>query len=93
MNRSARTWSVQDARAHFGDVIDAALEGKPQRVTRRGKKAVVVIAEDEWKRLFKSGSDLNLGEFLATFPLPRDEFPFTSSRGRSRPIPFIDDED
>lgn len=93
MARSLKTWSVQDARAHFGEVLDAALDGKPQRVTRRGKKAVVVIAEDDWKRLDKPSSDLNLGKFLATFPLARDEFHFTGARGRSRPIPFIDDED
>lgn len=80
MNPPAKTWSVQSARAHFGEVIEGALSGKPQRVTRRGKKAVVVVAEDEWKELAKPASELNLGEFLATFPLSPNEFGFTDVR-------------
>lgn len=39
------TWPVQEARAHLSAVIDAALAGKPQRITRNGKDTVVVIRE------------------------------------------------
>ena len=42
MENDVRTWLVKDARARFSDVIDGALGGEPQRVTRRGKRAVVV---------------------------------------------------
>jgi prevent-host-death family protein len=65
---------VQDARARFGDVIDAALKGRPQRVTRRGKDAVVVVSEEEWRRLAGPKPAMNLGEYLATFPLSADEW-------------------
>ena len=44
-------WSLQDAKNRFSAVVDAALTGKPQRVTRRGKPAVVVLAVDEYERL------------------------------------------
>ena len=38
------TWSVQDAKNHFSEVIDAARNGGPQTVTRHGKPAVVVVS-------------------------------------------------
>lgn len=74
MSKPAKSWSVQDARAHFGDVIEAALNGKPQRITRRGKRAVVVVAEESWTGAAKPSSEMNLGEFLATFPLTAEEW-------------------
>lgn len=44
-------WSLQDAKTRFSAVVDAALGGAPQRVTRRGRPAVVVLAADEYERL------------------------------------------
>ena len=45
------TWQLQDAKNRFSAVVDAALNGEPQEVTRRGKPVVVVIAVDEYERL------------------------------------------
>ena len=33
-------WTIQDAKDKFSAVVDAALAGTPQEVTRRGKPAV-----------------------------------------------------
>lgn len=44
-------WQLQDAKNRFSAVVDAALSGEPQHVTRRGHPAVVVLAEDEYERL------------------------------------------
>ena len=46
------TWSVQDAKNRFSEVIEAARR-KPQTVTKHGKPAVVVVAADEYERLRK----------------------------------------
>jgi toxin FitB len=46
-----RNWSPQDAENRFSAVVDAAPAGEPQLVTRRGKRAVVVLAADEFERL------------------------------------------
>jgi prevent-host-death family protein len=43
-----RTTPLSRARAEFADIIDRALAGEPQRVTRHGKEAVVVVSETEW---------------------------------------------
>ena len=44
-------WPLQDAKNKFSAVVDAALAGVPQRVTRRGRPAVVIVAVDEYERL------------------------------------------
>ena len=45
-----RSWSVQDAKNRFSEVIEAARR-EPQTVTKHGKPAVVVVAAEEYKRL------------------------------------------
>jgi antitoxin Phd len=47
-----QTWSVQDAKNRFREVVEAARR-KPQTVTKHGKPAVVVVAADEYERLRK----------------------------------------
>lgn len=47
-----RTWSIQDAKNRFSEVVEAARR-KPQTVTKHGKPAVVVVAADEFERLSK----------------------------------------
>jgi antitoxin Phd len=88
-----RNWLAKDARAHLSDVIDEALKGEPQRVTRRGKGAVVVVSEEQWRRANSKQSGMTLGEYLATYPLSRKDIDLMATRGRERPIPFIDDMD
>jgi prevent-host-death family protein len=46
------TWSVQDAKNRFSEVVEAARR-RPQTVTKHGKPAVVVVAVDEYERLRK----------------------------------------
>ena len=50
---------MQDAKNRFSAVVDAALGGVPQRVIRRGRLAVVVLAADEYGRLRKLEPDNN----------------------------------
>ena len=88
-----RNWLAKDARAHLSDVIDQALKGKPQRVTRRGKGAVVVVSEEQWRSATSKQPGMTLGEYLATYPLSRKDIDLMATRGRERPNPFIDDMD
>jgi prevent-host-death family protein len=44
-------WTLQDAKNRFSAVVEAALAGTPQEVSRRGKPAVVVVSVDEYRRL------------------------------------------
>jgi prevent-host-death family protein len=45
-----RPWSVQDAKNRFSEMVDAAGQS-PQTVTKHGKRAVVVMAAEEYDRL------------------------------------------
>lgn len=45
------TWTLQDAKNKFSAVVDAALAGTPQEVTRRGKPAVVVLSAQDYHRM------------------------------------------
>ena len=48
---TSSAWRLQDAKAHFSAVVDNALRGVPQHVTRRGKQAVVVVSEQDFEAL------------------------------------------
>ncbi len=71
-----KQWQLQEAKARFSEVVERALEGEAQVVTRRGEKAVAVIAYEEYERLthrqktllevFQSAPDVEL-------PLERDK--------------------
>jgi prevent-host-death family protein len=45
-----RSWSVQDAKNRFSEVVEAARR-VPQTVTKHGKPAVVVMDVVEYERL------------------------------------------
>lgn len=47
-------WRLQDAKARFSQVVDAALHGEPQHVTKRGREAVVVLSEASYRALRNS---------------------------------------
>ena len=44
-------WSLQQARNSFSTVVAAAVEGRPQYVTKRGRAAVVVVSAEDCTRL------------------------------------------
>ena len=48
------TWQLRDAKNRFSALVEAALAGEPQQVTRRGKPAVVVLSVSEYERLCQS---------------------------------------
>jgi antitoxin Phd len=50
MGQPMRTWQLQTARSRFSELFDAALGSGPQRVTRHGRQAVVIVSEEEWAR-------------------------------------------
>lgn len=49
--------SLQDAKNRFSAVVDAALAGRPQEVSRRGKPAVVVVSSEEYHRLLDAARE------------------------------------
>ncbi len=56
----ARQWQVQEAKARFSEVVERAMAGEAQVVTRRGRPAVAVIPYEEYERLHGTTSAWDL---------------------------------
>jgi antitoxin Phd len=46
-----QTWKLEDAKNQFSEVVRRAIAHEPQRVTRNGRDAVVVVSADDYERL------------------------------------------
>jgi prevent-host-death family protein len=64
---STQSWTVAEAKAKFSELIQRAKSEGPQKITKHGRTAAVVVAAEEWKR--KAERKGNLAEFLAASPL------------------------
>lgn len=64
---ASRKWTVAEAKARFSEVIDRARSAGPQSITRRGRRAAVIVGAEEWQR--KTARRGNLAEFFAASPL------------------------
>lgn len=60
------TWTLQDAKARFSELVSQAMDGKPQRVTRRGDDAVVIVRASDYDELVAPKE--SLVEFFARSP-------------------------
>ena len=45
------TWPVQNAKAHFSELLNTCIHDGPQMVTRRGEEAAVLVSIAEWRQL------------------------------------------
>ena len=81
-------WSLQDAKNKFSAVVDAAHNGEPQLVTKRGKPSVIVIAAEEYQRLqlLEKARAPDFAEFLLT--IPQDGKNFERPALRAREVDF-----
>ena len=55
------SWQAAEARQHFSEVVDAAVEGKPQFIRRRDGHEVVLVSRDYFDR-----TKMNLKTYLLT---------------------------
>ncbi len=69
------TWTVQDAKAKFSELLETTLSEGPQIVTKRGIETAVLVPIDQWRRLQASAKrspiDVLIGEgprFELTLP-------------------------
>lgn len=62
--------TLQDAKNRFSAVVEAALAGRPQEVSRRGKPAVVIVSAAEYQRLVNAAeaNRPSFAEHLLAFP-------------------------
>ncbi len=63
-------WQLQEAKARFSEVFRLARERGPQRVTKHGREAVIILPAEEYAQLAESAARKgNLADFFAASPL------------------------
>ena len=81
-----RVWALQDAKNRFSELVDRALQDGPQTVTRHGRKAVVIIAAEEYGRMTKPEGSFS--EFMRSSPLAGAQLDIERTRDAGRKLIF-----
>jgi prevent-host-death family protein len=88
MSRHARapsfSWPLAKAKAHLSELVNAALAGTPQIITRHGEDAVVVMATKQYAETV--AWRVSIAEFFAQSPLAGVDLAVERNRSESRPI-------
>lgn len=79
---STPPWSLQDAKARFSAVVDAALSGEPQVVTRHGRRAVVVVSAREYDALQQNAKAAAPGFVEHLLSMPKGKVRVDARRAR-----------
>ena len=73
-------WKLEDAKARFSEVVKLAEQGVPQRVSVRGREAVVILSAEAYARLVPAASG-SLWQLFGEGPFTRlDDFDETLLR-------------
>jgi len=62
-----RLWQIQEAKAHFSELIRETERGGPQAIPWHGRGVAVVLSRAEYERL--TGAEQSLVEFMRRSPL------------------------
>ena len=79
-------WKLEDAKARLSELVRRARNEGPQRVTVRGRDAVVVVASDQFDTLQSHAARRSLRELLVNSPLSDLEFGEEGVEGPVREI-------
>ena len=82
-----KIWQLQEAKARFSEVFRLARERGPQRVTKHGRTAVVVLPAEEYDRLSKAKAHKgSLARFFADSPLVHSGIQLDRQRDYGRTV-------
>ncbi len=77
-------WQLQDAKSRFSELVERTLRNGAQIVTRRGKKVVVMLSYEEYRRL--TTPRRNLAQFLLDSPLRGTELSIERDQSLPREV-------
>ena len=87
---SPEGWALQDAKAKFSELFRQARVAGPQKVTKHGKEAVMVIAYEEYERLAcRQNEPQTLSQFFAQSPLAGVELDLERDQDPGREIDVV----
>lgn len=61
------TWQLQDAKAHFSELVKLTESEGPQNITLHGRSAAVLLSRKSFDQL--SGTNQSFLQFMSTSPL------------------------
>jgi antitoxin Phd len=61
------SWQIQEAKSKFSELIELASREGPQRITKHGKDAAVVLSTKDYDRLSRKKGSMR--EFFCRSPL------------------------
>ena len=82
------TWSVQDAKARFSELLETSIKDGPQIVTKRGIETAVLVPIEEWRRLQQRARPTLKELLLAPEPRFEMELPKRGGLRRRKPVAF-----
>lgn len=80
------TWGVASAKAQFSEVVERAMTEGPQRVTKSGRDAVVVVSAKAWDERTKPTQ--SAADFFLNSPLRGSGLNIRRLKGKFRPVVF-----
>ncbi len=80
-----KKWQIQEAKAKFSEVVNAAQSEGPQFITRHGQPTAVILSQEEYDRLKPKNS---LVDFFKNSPLYDEELDLTRSKDTGRTFDF-----
>jgi len=78
------TWQLQTAKNRLSEVVDRAIHEGPQRITRRGVEAAVLVSSDDFRKLTKPKTDIV--EFFRRSPLCGVSLDLERAKDRPREV-------
>ena len=81
---SERVWQLQDAKNKFSELVERAVNGEPQVVTKHGKRTAVLMSADEYARLKGRSTGIQPADFVQQLNHPRQSrglIPVSPSKG------------
>jgi prevent-host-death family protein len=78
------SWPLAKAKAHLTQLVDAALAGTPQVITRHGEDVAIVLATKQYAEIVARQS--SIVEFFTQSPLAGLDLEIERNRSGSRTI-------
>jgi prevent-host-death family protein len=84
---NAHDWQLHNAKAKFSELFRLARTEGPQRITRQGTEAVVMISDEQYERLVgKSHQPKSIVQFFRQSPLVGVDLDLERDRDTGRDI-------
>ncbi len=76
-------WTLQDAKNKFSSVVDAAVSGQPQTITRRGRRTAVLVSAEAYDDLVRAARTLRPRFVDHLLAFPADDLQRAQARPRN----------